>query len=223
MSTTYTEIKSRVVSFLKADVLNVLTDSDYLDAITDAIDVFSNDKPEEKCVLKTTDSTAIYDLPDDFDTDESRVIEVESPVDETPKSIIDEVYYKIDQFPSGYKLRFDLNNPSVSFYFRYTIPYAIEDDEDTTNIPDGDATTVAYKASSILCGILASHFSTKTDNNISELAEMIKYDERVTNWLKIKSHFEKQYTRRIKKKSRMTGMLGSVNDLSNDRMFFRRQ
>lgn len=222
MSATYTNILNRVKQLTKADPLNIITDDDYTDLIDEAVAIFSNDKPLLKCVLKEADSTGFYSLPDDWNNSMSKIIEVESPINETPKSIIDQSYYCVDQYPTGYKLRFDLNNPTTSFYLRYTIPYSVEDDG-STNIPITDILTVAYKASAMCCQVLASHFATKTDNNIPELAEMVKYDDRCDQWNKRAASFNKSYNYLIKKKRRTTGIIGNFNEIENDENFFRRK
>lgn len=220
MSATYWNILRRVKRFCKADALEVITKDDYKDSIEDAIEFLSNDKPEHKCVSLANSSDGFYDLPDDYDTENSRITEVEYPIDENPKCVVEGVYFEVDQFPTGYKLRFNLNNPSDTFYLRYTIPYTLEDDG-TSNVPDKEVITVAFKASALVCEILASHFATKTDSNLPELAEMIKYDGRVGEWARRAAHYEKLYQARIAKKRRVSGVMGNTNSLTNDKQFFR--
>jgi hypothetical protein len=226
MAVLYSDLYTYVTELSKADkVPNAITSTVKQNLIYAAVETLSNDIPLMKVLAYTGNTTGRYDLPTDWDDEASSVYEVEWPINQDPKTVISPSHYMIDLLPDdGYQLRFETTLPSSgeTFWLRYTIPYTIGS-VGISNVPNTYKNALAYKSTSLWCDAIANYFSTKTDANIPELSPLVNFQDRVTEWEGRAKQYYRLYKESIaSKKNSETGVIGSMNQDTNDNMFFER-
>ncbi len=174
MAVTLTNLLSRTNQLLKFTDTTNLTTADRRDLIVKAIHEYSVRRPYFGMYAETAGSNSWYTLPSDFEDGFSSMLEIEYPIQQTPKSIINQDYWYIDtMIVSGSAvrvLRFSSRAPTntETFWLKYTKRHTF-DSSDNSTVPNADEIGVAYLCCSLFCAALADHFASRADGNLTEV------------------------------------------------------
>jgi hypothetical protein len=154
------EFKILLLSLVR-DLDTKLIDDDITSAVNSALYRLNQDAPLQKVVDITAADENIIDVPAGFESGFSKIITVEYPINERPRSHLAEVH--VYQEPSGevldlpYSITGDLR---ITFTLRHSI------DVTTSSFSSEQTEPMASYAASILCGQLATLYSHDTDSVI---------------------------------------------------------
>lgn len=134
-------------------------------AIEQAVARLSRDKPRELLAEVTGASGQRVATPAGWVPGESRLVNVEYPVGETPPAYLDAptVYGKPDG--SQELVLVDALPAASTIRVRFTAPHKVDTQADT--VPAADQWGVVALAASIICGQLASFYANQTDSTIA--------------------------------------------------------
>lgn len=133
-------------------------------AIANAAEKYSDDKPRKLVEDVAADGTYYLDLPASWDADFSSLLALEYPIGSSPLTYLEN--YELYTSPTETKIKLNStitsgNNVRVTF----TVKHTLTDVSDTT--PSKHAEAIASYAGSILCTQLASIYSNDQDSTIA--------------------------------------------------------
>lgn len=218
MTVQLSEIKTQANALLREDDRLVLTDDNIDRHISSAVREYSKRRPYRIVYEETGVSNGQYALPSDFEEGFSRIEEIEYPINEAPKCVIDPKWYDIESVPSGRVIRFRYYNPTNGemFWIKYTKRQWYDTDGGTT-IPESDLDGIVNLSVSIMCEALANYYATKANVNLTE-AEPFQYDTRVAEYNSRANKHREKYDMLIRPD--VSGVTGHVD--FSDQMFFDR-
>ncbi len=215
MSSTLSYLREKVDNNIQ-DTARILEQKHKDSFITDAIRIYSQDRPQEK--VKDTDGDgASYDfaLPSDWVADFSGIVSrVEYPAGEYQSPVyIDDNSWVIYKTASGSKFRFTTFIPSNSSTIRYTysLPHS------TTTISEQDKDAVASLAAALCCRALAAYFSQTQDSTID--ADAIDYARKTDDYVALATILESRYNNHLGKGTEAQTATGAIAIKDLDRNY----
>jgi len=178
----------RVQGKVKDDSGRLSDETDYLPAIVAALEQYSEDRPLSVPVDLAGNGTADIELPEDWESEFSRVKAIEYPVGMVPAALLDPEEWKLYLAPEGERLRLLLSVPpadAVPVRVTYTLP------REEATILRGDAEAVANLAAAICSETLASLFAQTSDPTIS--ADVVNYRTKSTEFASRAKRFRQLY------------------------------
>lgn len=175
----------------------LLEDADLDRAIAGAIETYSRDRPREVADYVSGDgSTYQFALPRFWALGFSRVLEVEYPAGEQPRTILEPDDYEVVNTLLGLQprryLEFRVGAPESgtnNLVLRYTARHVHTDELDT--IPPGDMEPVCWLAASYAAVELASKMAASSDSTIA--ADSVNYRDGVTRWRDVAKQYQALY------------------------------
>jgi hypothetical protein len=173
MSVTGQPEQSGLIDLVKAkvkDTAGKLTDpDDYNQSITEALRRYSKHRPRVTAEDITGNGTHEYNLPTGWEEGFSVVKEIEYPVGDTPRTLIDDDDWEIYDTPTGKYLRLLSAAPETTetFRVRFTLLHT------ETTVPDADIDAVACLAGALCCEMLANAYAQTGDPTIG--ADSVNY------------------------------------------------
>jgi len=143
---------------------DILTEKEINDSLVSSLESrFSEDYPQVIVLDITGDGSQRYSVPADWVEGFSFINELEFPVGDIPKTIIDKRRYSVDKLPSGQKITLINITPTAAGDFRitYNIPWSIATLE---SIPRHNNENFVLVAASNLARLLSAAFSSHTDS-----------------------------------------------------------
>jgi hypothetical protein len=213
MSLSLDTIRSRCNSVLKFSNLTQFSQSDRDVCIMNALSRYSRERPFTEVQSYTGTSGAFYDVPTYWEEGFSEIAEIEYPVLTTPKTVLDPRYYEVVKNPTGYKIRFDYENPGDGnvFYIRYSKRYTFNTNGEAA-IPAHDEDAIVYLSVSMMCHTLANYFASKSNPSLPE-AEVVGFTTRVDEYTKKADDFNAKYEKVLYRFQ--SGCWGSIDFLNN--------
>lgn len=144
----------------------VLGPADYDQFLQDATRRFSRVAPRKVVVDVAGDAGYDYTLAAPFDAEFSKLLEVEYPAGQRPRSMVDRLDWTLYTAPDGTKLRFLADAPAVGETIRVTHTALHTLTSDGTTIPEAHQDVLVLLAAAIACEALASHYSNAGDSII---------------------------------------------------------
>ncbi|MDD5271085.1 MAG: hypothetical protein PHU14_00070 [Methylovulum sp.] len=141
----------------------VISDDDYVSAISMAVNRYSADRPRYLVEDLTANGTAILDLPSGWQVGFSIVISLEYPLDNFPPEMVDTGDYLLYQAPVGEQLRLAYA-PDSAVRMTYTQAHVLDDSTDTLPVPHREA--IMSWAAAACCEQLASYYASASDSTI---------------------------------------------------------
>jgi hypothetical protein len=215
MGVTLAQLRSATNRYLKysgeGNLAN-FTQADRDEIINDAIREYSLVRPCLTTQIVTGTTQDWYSLPSDYEDGFSSIVEIEYPVENSPKDVIDPKYWAIEQMSDGKYLRFDENNPGAGniFWVKFTKRQVLTNG--TSDIPDSDLNPIAYLATSLMCEALADFYGSRADANLTEV-EIPGFTSRVGEFTEQARKWRKKYDALVKQS--VTGTFGQIDFLQN--------
>jgi hypothetical protein len=147
-----------LVPTLVRDDSGKISNGDRDTAIDLACKRYGKDRPRILVKDVVSIGTNLLDLPAGWDVDSSAIVDLEYPIGEAPRLLIDQACWTLYQDPTSVKIQLtDAIAAGNSVRARFTVPHTLDNASDT--IPAKDREAVACWAAAILCDQLASNFS----------------------------------------------------------------
>lgn len=191
VSTAITQIK------LMIQKQGIMLDSDtntLTEVITIATGEYCRDKPLDTNVAITGNGTGVYNLPSTFTWGFSNILSVEYPIDQVPRSFIQDKYYDRYRPLDGASPQLILlaNSPASDETFRVHHTYF---SEDFANVPTEDIRAVLNLCASYACLFAATKMSQQANDNRSiDFADRGGLGDQL---LRVADKFEKKYQDKI--------------------------
>ena len=201
---TWTDFQQQLDLELKADAARLsAADKDAL--ILRAAELTSADRPRAMIADLPATGAFDYDVPADWDLDESQALQVEFPAGKQEPGILDEEEWTIYR-PSASvaKLRFLQASPnSGTIRLTYTIPYVLN--EQSSTLPDSAFMAVIYKASQLACESLSAQYAKTSDPTIA--ADVVNYRTKSQEFSSLAERFRERYEAEVGR-NRADGTIG---------------
>jgi hypothetical protein len=158
------DFQERITGLVRDDTGRI-TAADEERALADAVEQYSKDRPRHKAEDFAAIAGAIQDLPPGWQVDFSKLISLESPIGDSPPTLIPSEEVSLYLAPAGEKI---MTRTAIGagrqVRATYTIRHALDGSNDT--IPSKDREAVSSYAAAILCDHLASIYSASSDSTI---------------------------------------------------------
>lgn len=214
------EILQSVRNNLKYRDNLVLPDGDYEDQIEDSVITYSRHRPQRRVARVSGAQVGLYELPAAYEDGFSEIIEIEYPINEAPKAVIDPKNWYTDDTEDGLRLRFDFGNPGLGrdFLLKYTARHT-SDSMGNTSVPASDREVFSWLVTANICLALASFYGGKANPSLPN-AEVVEYANRVEEWTNLGIEWQKKFDKYVV--TNTTGYYGSL-DWVRDPFWDRRQ
>lgn len=170
----------RAVERLVKDGAEILTTPDYDFHVSEALKRYSKAKPRRVVADIAGDGSYDYDMPDPYDPDFGRVLEVEWPAGRREPSIVDALDWRLYRSPTGMKLRFRADTPAAGTTIRVTFTALHTVTESTTSVPAADHDVIHLIAAALACEALSSHYANAVDSTI--LADSVDHKSKASEY-----------------------------------------
>lgn len=190
----YADYVERIKTYLRVDVSD-LPQLDMDECITAAVDEHSDNRPYVQYQKADGDASdpPDYDLPSAFIWDWSKVLELEYPTGNNPRSILDpedwEIWY--DGANTKYQLRFLSYAPTAAedYQLKYTSRHTLSQDTDTIATQDFNA--VCLLSTSYCYRSLAAKFTQTQDSTMTQ--DVINYRSKGEEYTTLANKFRSLY------------------------------
>lgn len=158
------DFQDRIVSRLRDDN-NDITASDQEQALADAVERYSKDRPRQKAEDFAAAAGNLQDLPAGWQPDFSTLVSLETPIGNFPPTLIPSEEVSLYQAPAGLKIMTQTAiGAGNDVRALYTIRHILDGSDDT--IPAKDREAVACYAAAICLDQLASKFTASSESTI---------------------------------------------------------
>lgn len=181
--------------------------------IQEAVKQYSKRRPRKMIYAHTVTSNegSIFELPSDWETDFSWIINIEYPINTTepktkfPPQILNPKAYEVQQIPAEYRIRF-LETPYPTagdeFWVRYVIRHTVS--ASLSSIPASDEEAVSNLAVHYAAAALARRYATTTDSSIT--ADVVTPIAKSTEYRDLARDAKADYDEAVKDET--TGIIG---------------
>lgn len=173
---------------VKDDSGRLADETDYLPAVEAALQQYSDDRPMIRPVDLIASGEVDLDLPDDWETEFSRIRAVEYPVGQVPAALLAPMEWELYLAPAGELLRL-MTSPLPSAGDPVRVSYTLPRTEAT--VLRGDVDAVANLAAAICSETLASLFAQTSDPTIS--ADVVNYRTKSAEFASRAKRFRQLY------------------------------
>lgn len=184
---TINEIRNIVIGFVRDDANKLVNPDNYDNAISTALQVYSEHAKKFKVVDVAGDGTNDYALPSGWNEGFSVIDKIEYPLGSVPATLIDRRDYTFYQDESSEYIRLLIDKPSSSEEFRVTFTVL----RLVTEVLAQDVYAFANLAASHCCNMLASLYVNSVDPTVSEAT--INYRDKSTLYADQAGKFMKVY------------------------------
>jgi hypothetical protein len=170
-------------------------------AIDEALDIVTEDLPQEKVVDIAGDGSSDYPVPTEFFRSESDIRGVEYPAGERPPQFVDRyddwfLYEDPTQAPDVMRLRFNESIPGEGQTVRDTFTTVWTLTSDTTDLTRQAFRAIQFKALVILMRSLAAKFTEGAAPSIG--ADSVDYQAAAQNFLFLSERWEAEYKKAVR-------------------------
>lgn len=202
-----------LVDALVRDSAGDITAAQRDEAIQRAVTRYSSDRPRRKVEDIVSAGGYYLDLPTAFDTDFSRLEDIETPPDENPPAMLAGDAWRLYETPTATKILLDSSLAAgADVRLRYTIAHQLDVATDT--VPSRDREAVAGWAAALLLEQLASRYSGDIETTIQ--ADSVDHQSKGRDYASRASRLRKLYFDHLGIDPKRTVPAGAIVDLDRD-------
>lgn len=196
---TVAEYRAEVKLHVKSSKLN--SDAEVDAFVQAALPLYSKRRPRLITKEKTGDGETYAALPsagDGWETDYSRIMGIESPLDLTPPSYMGDDDWIIQPTPSGDRIKWiggTYPGDGDLYWVSFTARHSLTADPHASTIPDSDFNGISYLAVSIYARALADFYLGQTTPSLS--ADTVNHQSKALDANRLSNEMVKRWDKEI--------------------------